>query len=252
VNRRERGPLRIAWGLACVRSGLAYLLLCLYILCVGPPALAIAVLFRRPALPIVLGLFAVRMVRRILGIRCRVHGLEHVVGSRPCVYCLNHTSNVDVLAFEILYRRCSRLKGLYKAELGRIPILGRVLRVVGFVPVERGHREQTIQAIEQATTMLRNGDSFLVAPEGTRSPTGQLLPFKKGAFLMALAAEVPVIPIAIKGGHAAMPKGSAIVRPAVLDVCIGSPIETAAMTADDRDRLIALVRTRMETMLASG
>jgi 1-acyl-sn-glycerol-3-phosphate acyltransferase len=209
------------------------------------------VLLRRPDLPITLGLVAIRLTRAILGIRFRVQGLEHVVGSHPAVYCVNHTSNVDVLVFEILYRRCSRLKGLYKAELGRVPILGRVLEVVGFVPLERGHREQTIQAIERATRMLRNGDSFLVAPEGTRSPTGQLLPFKRGAFLMAIAAEVPVIPIAIRGGRAAMPKGSAIVRPTVLDVCIGSPIETAGMIANDRDHLVALVRARMEAMLAS-
>jgi 1-acyl-sn-glycerol-3-phosphate acyltransferase len=235
-----------------VRSGLAYLLLSLSILFVGPPALAIAVLLRRPALPITLGLVAIRLARAILGIRFRVQGLEHVVGGQPAVYCVNHTSNVDVLVFEILYRRCSRLKGLYKAELGRIPILGRVLEVVGFVPLERGHREQTIQAIEQATAMLRNGDSFLIAPEGTRSPTGALLPFKKGAFLMAIAAEVPIVPIVIKGGRAAMPKGSAVVRPTVLDVCIGSPIETAGMTAHDRDRLVGLVRARMEAMLADA
>jgi 1-acyl-sn-glycerol-3-phosphate acyltransferase len=252
TDQPERQLSRLAWGMACVRSALAYLLVSFYILFIGPPALVIAVLFRRPRLLVVLGVVAVRLARGILGLRCRVHDLERVVGDRPAVYCVNHASNVDVVAFEIVSSRCRRLKGLYKADMGRIPILGRALKVVQFVALERGRKEQTIQAVEQATRMLENGDSFMIAPEGTRSPTGDLQPFKKGAFFMAIAAQVPVVPVAIRGGRVAMPRGSAVITPAVLDVCIGVPIETTGTRADDRDRLAAEVRAQIEGMLAAG
>jgi 1-acyl-sn-glycerol-3-phosphate acyltransferase len=252
TDYRERELSRLAWWAACVRSGLAYLLVSLYILLVGPPALAIAVLLGRPRLLIVLAIAIIRLARGLLGLRCQVRGLERVVGDRATVYCLNHTSNVDVVAYELLYGRCHRLKGLYKAELGRIPILGRVLRAVEFVAVERGRKEQTIQAVEQATRMLQGGDSFLIAPEGTRSATGDLQPLKKGAFFMAIVAQAPIVPVAMSGGREAMPRGSAVITPALLQLQIGLPIETAGTHTDDWDRLAADVRAQIEAMLAAG
>ena len=125
-----------------LRSVVAYVFLCLYVAIVGPPALAVAFLTGRAQHVLALGQFGARSVRQMLGIRLRTEGLEHVDGRRPAVYCINHRSNVDVVAFEVLFSRCPRLRGLYKAEMGKLPILGRALRLVGFVPVDRGHRSR--------------------------------------------------------------------------------------------------------------
>jgi 1-acyl-sn-glycerol-3-phosphate acyltransferase len=109
-----------------------------------------------------------------------------------------------------------------------------------------------MDAIEQASASLRQGNSFLTFPEGTRSRTAALLPFKRGPFLMALKAQVPVIPVAIQGADASMRKGSPIVRPTMVSVRIGEPIETRGMDISEREQLSDIVRTRVEQLLALG
>ena len=252
VRRADSDPPLLALALAWPRSVAAYVFLSLFVLGVGPPALVAVACGARPSLLIALGLFAVRICRRMLGLRYQVSGIEHVTGNRPTVYCINHESNVDVLVFDVLYRKCPRLKGLYKAEMDRLPVLGRVLAAVDFIAVNRGNRDQTGRAIERAIDRLRNGDSFVLAPEGTRSATGELAPFKRGAFIMAIGAKAPIVPIAVTGGRDAMPRGSAVVRAAVLRFAIGAPIPTAGLTAGDRERLADLVRTRIEAMRAEA
>jgi 1-acyl-sn-glycerol-3-phosphate acyltransferase len=138
---------------------------------------------------------------------------------------------------------------LYKAELRRIPILGRAMEAGGFVAVERDKREASFASIDQAAASIRSGNSFLIFPEGTRSRTDELLPFKKGGFVMAIKAQAPIVPVAISGGRSSMRRGSAVVHPVMVEVKIGEPIETTGMTIDDRDTLIATVRDRIQAML---
>lgn len=240
--------LLIAW----TRSLTAYLFLILYIGLVGPPALLVAALTGRPGHLFVLGHFAARTARRLLGVRFVVVGLDGIDGARPAVYCINHRSNIDVVVFEILAARCPRLRAVYKAEINRLPVLGRVLRIAGFVPVQRADRERAIEAVDTAAERLAAGDSFLLAPEGTRSAAEEMRPFKKGAFVMAIKAQVPVVPIAIVGSAQAMPKGRFYVTPTRVTVRIGAPIPTAGLTLDDRDALARRVRAAMEEGLARG
>jgi 1-acyl-sn-glycerol-3-phosphate acyltransferase len=232
-----------------LRSLAAFVLLALYIAIVGPPALAAAFLTGRAGHVFVLGRFGASAVRRLLGIRLEVAGLEHVAGDRPALYCINHRSNVDVVAFEALFPRCPRLRGLYKAEVGQVPVLGRAMRLVGFVPVDRANRASAIAAVDAAAARLAAGDSFIIAPEGTRARSDEMLPFKKGGFIMAIKARVPVVPVALHGAAEAMPRGRFWVTPGVVRVEIGEPISTAGLTLDDRDRLMVTVRERMEAML---
>ena len=159
------------------------------------------------------------------GIRYRVIGREHIPPDRAVVFCSNHQSNVDPpVLFQALHRR---LHILYKAELRKLPVLGRVIEAGGFVAVQRENRDAAFASIERAAASIRAGNSFLIFPEGTRSKTDELLPFKKGGFVMALKAQAPIVPVAITGGRAAMRKGSAIVRPVHVTVRIGAPVETA-------------------------
>jgi len=127
--------------------------------------------------------------------------------------------------------------------------MGIVFDVGGFIPVERGDREKSMAAIGRGAQSLKAGNSFLIFPEGTRSRTGNLLPFKKGGFIMAIEAQVPIVPVAVQGGRDAMRKGSAFVRPVTVSVRVGSPIPTAGMSMANRDELIARVRSEIESML---
>jgi len=235
--------------LAALRSILTYVVILAYIAVAGPIGLVIGAGLRWKRGLYALGHAGVWLALSLAGIRYRVAGREHVPPS-AVVFCANHESNVDP---PVLFRALHPyLHILYKAELRRFPIMGTVLDVGGFVPIERGDRDKALRSIARGAESLRAGNSFLIFPEGTRSRTGQLLPFKKGGFIMAISAQVPIVPVSVQGGRTAMRKGSALVRPVHVSVRIGRPIPTAGLTADDRDGLIARVRQEVERLLDEG
>ncbi len=197
-----------------------------------------------------LGHWGVRLSLALSGITFRVTGREHVPVDRAVVFCSNHQSNVDPpILFEALH---SHTHILYKAELDAIPLLTRAFRVGGFISVDRRNKESAMRAIEAGAQSIRRGNSFLIFPEGTRSKTAQLLPFKKGGFIMAIRAQAPILPVAVQGGDAAMQKGSKIIRPAIVSIRIGEPIETVGLALSDRDALITQTRERIEKLLTLG
>jgi 1-acyl-sn-glycerol-3-phosphate acyltransferase len=232
--------------IAAVRSVLTYVLVSLYVAIAGPIALAIGLGFKNKTALYVPGHIGVGLALGLAGIRYRVRGREHIPRNRAVVFCSNHESNVDPpVLFQALHKR---LHVLFKAELTKLPVLGAVMVAGGFVPVERDRREASMASIDRAADSIRSGNSFLIFPEGTRSRTSELLPFKKGGFIMAIKAQAPIVPVAVSGGRSAMQKGSWIVRPVMVDVRIGEPVETAGYTLDERDQLIEVVRERIEKL----
>ena len=241
----------MATAIAAVRSLTTYVAVSLYVLLVGTPFVLIAIAIGNVRMLYRVGDIGVRLGLFLSGIRYVVEGAERLHGERAAVYAVNHASNIEPpILFTALRRVHPKLRILYKAELRKLPVLVQAWDLAGFVPLERGNPEQSLPAIDAAADALRAGNSFLIFPEGTRSRTGALLPFKKGGFIMAIKGQAPIVPVAITGTRNAMRKGSFIIRPVTVTVRVGTAVETAGFRTDERDALISQVRQQIEAMLA--
>ena len=241
---------RAAVLVAALRTAAACTTVAGYVLLCGPPILLWTLLSRRPRLLYAAGGAGVRVGFALAGIHLAVRGLQHIQAG-GAVYACNHSSNIEPPAVFLALRRLfPRLRVLYKAELRRLPVLVWVFDVAGFIPVERANREQSWPAIARAAQALRAGHSFFIFPEGTRSRTGEILPFKKGGFVMALQAQAPVVPVAVSGGRLAMRKGSPLIWPTTVTVELLPPVPTAGLTFEDRQTLVAHVRGAIAATLA--
>lgn len=178
------------------------------------------------------------------GTPCRVVGLEGIPLHQPLVFACNHQSWFDI--FQLAAVLPGSLRFVAKKELERIPLLGRAMRKAGHVFIDRQNRERAFSAYDEAAEGIRAGISAVVFPEGTRSRTGELLPFKKGPFVLAIAAQVPLVPAYSAGTFTLMPKGSLRLRPHPIALLFGQPIDTTRMTYDDRERLSAETRRAIE------
>src|SRR6185436_2774138 len=236
--------------IAALRSLATYVAVSLYVLLFGPPLLLIALLMGNPTWLYRVAEGGVRLGLWLSGISVDVRDRHNIQLDRAAVYAVNHTSNVEPpILYAVLSDLFPRLRILYKAELRKLPILVRAFDLAGFVPLERGNREQSLPAIGRAAAALRDGNSFLIFPEGTRSRSGELLPFKKGGFIMALEGQAPIVPVAISGARDAMRKGSLIIRPVRIVVRFGQPIETTGLGLQDRDALIVRARNAVASVL---
>ena len=236
---------------AVVRSLSAYVSVSAWVVIFAPIGIVLAIVFNRPGLLYALGRGGARLGLMLAGINFTVRNAHRVQRNRGVVYCANHSSNLEPpIIFMALAGVHPKLMALYKAELRSVlPLLRNAFDVAGFVPIERQNREQSEHALDGAVQKLVQGGSFLVFPEGTRSRTGHLLPFKKGSFIMAIKAQVPIVPVAIRGASTAMRRGSPVIWPVTVQVTIGEPIETRGLDLDDRDHLIQKTRDALEASL---
>jgi 1-acyl-sn-glycerol-3-phosphate acyltransferase len=155
----------------------------------------------------------------------------------------NHQSNYDIPV--LLGELPVQFRWLAKAELFKVPIFGRGMRGAGYISIDRFDRSSAFQSLDKAAATIKQGTSVMIFPEGTRSVDGKLLPFKKGGFVLAVDAGVPIVPLVISGTHDIMPKGRLLVRRQSVHVQIQPPIETSAYTRDNKDDLMARVRQSM-------
>jgi 1-acyl-sn-glycerol-3-phosphate acyltransferase len=208
--------------------------LALCTLVLGPPLILFTLLTKSATLMYWTGVKLVVYVTRIAGEKVTVEGRENIP-TGVCVFAANHTSNADAPAIVGAIPR--RIAILGRKSLFDIPVVGTAFRLAKFVPVDRENRDAALGSIKQAVEYIREGFSFLVYPEGTRSPDGRLRRFKKGSFAMAIEAGIPIVPVACSGAHRIMKKNSLIIRPGNVTVRFAKPIDASAYSIEQRDEL---------------
>lgn len=172
-----------------------------------------------------------------------VEGLENIPQGQPVIYASNHSSMFDIWA--LFATLPDSVRFVAKQELFRIPLLGRAMRSAGHIPIDRAARKKAFEAYAEAARTIKRGVTPVVFPEGTRSRTGELLPFKNAPFGFAIAAQVPVVPIYVHRTFEILPKGAWRLRPQPIRLLIGKPISTVGLRPEDRERLRDDVRAAM-------
>ena len=231
------GVLVVLWGL------LTIFLTCLAILLTAPFRGGVRAFFS-------IGPLWARQMLSICGVSLEVQGWDELpeeirTGRQPVIFMSNHQSNLDppVLIATI------PVPAVYisKKELKWMPFVGWAAQLAGVIFIDRGNREKAVQEIHRAALEIKGGKNVVIFPEGTRTRTGELGPFKKGGFALAQKAGVPIVPLATVGGFEVLPVGHLRLKPGSYCIRFGAPVDAAAY--EQRDELIAEVRHRVEALL---
>jgi len=171
-------------------------------------------------------------------------GLEHIPRDQPVIYASNHSSMFDIWA--LFAALPGSVRFVAKRQLFKIPLLGRAMLAAGHIPIDRAGGKKAFEAYDEAARTIQRGTSSIVVfPEGTRSRTGELLPFKNAPFGLAIAAQVPIVPVYVHHTFEILPKGAWRLRPRPIRMLAGRPIMTAGLRPEDRERLRDEVRAAM-------
>lgn len=219
---RPLGRLHYWWSLFCAGALLAV---------VGPPTIPLLWVIRRREWLYPFARFGAWAWLFLSGMKIVVRGREHLDSRQAYVFIANHHSYLDTAA--LFYYPCRRMGILAKKELLKVPILGNGMGFVNIMAIDRTNRESALRTMSAATQKMRSGVSFGIFAEGTRAPVGKMLPFKKGAFYMAIEAGVPVVPVAIKNTDKLMGKGTGVARPGTIEMVLMPAIDTAGHSTDE-------------------
>jgi 1-acyl-sn-glycerol-3-phosphate acyltransferase len=212
----ERRRLSLAWGL--------WHLFWLVPLTVFVATTVIFLTFIDPGGHIIqrLGRFWGRTLLRLSWVAVSVEGLHYLAPGQPYVFAANHRSNFDIFALAAVLP--GKFLWVAKKSLFRIPIFGQAMARIGCIAIDRADRQAAIRSLNHAAAALRGGKSMIIFPEGTRGTSGELLPFKKGVFIMAMKAGQPVVPVSISGTLFIQPRGSIRIRPGPVKVVLSPPL----------------------------
>lgn len=187
------------------------------------------------------------MILITAGVKIKIKGTENIAPNTPYVLMSNHQSHFDVLS--LFSKIPLRIYFLAKKELMRVPVFGWAMYLMGHVTIDRGDREEAFKSIDRAVEKVRNGTNVVVFPEGTRSPTGELLPFKKGGFVLAIKGGIPILPVGIYGSNKILPKGSIKISSGIIKIAVGKPIDTKAYTLENKELLMTKLREEISRLI---
>jgi len=185
---------------------------------------------------------------RTTGTRTQIRGLEHIAPEKSYILVSNHQSTFDI--FALLGYLPVQFRWTAKVELFHTPFMGWAMSRIGYIPIERSSPKKAYRSMLRAAEVVRKGMSVIVFPEGTRSPNGNLQPFKKGVFLIALKSQAPILPITIQGAAKIMRKGDWRIYPGQVRIQIDPPIETAGIPTEEEEQLSQRVRSTLVKNLA--
>jgi len=169
---------------------------------------------------------------KVCGVKVRVSGKENVNQSGSYIYVTNHASMFDIPA---VMATLPQVRIMFKKELSYVPVWGWALRWGHHIMVDRAKGSDAIKSLERAAGTMKKGGSVILFAEGTRTRDGKLLPFKRGAFALAAKSGVPIVPIAINGSFKILPKHSLNIRPSMIELVIGKPIQTSGITTREQE-----------------
>ena len=184
------------------------------------------------------------------GIKVRANGRENIDSQVSRIYMTNHQSYFDI--FALLAYIPVHFKFILKKELMRIPLFGLAMRKAGYIAIDRDDPKEAVQSMRQAAEKLKSGASLVVFPEGTRSIDGRLLPFKRGAFNLAIRTGSDIVPLAIRNSYLIVPKGSLKIDRGGFEIAIGKPIPTEGYTKKEISRIMDKVRESISGLLEEG
>lgn len=191
-----------------------------------------------------------RLLARLTLVKVEIDGLELIDPTRSYVVVANHQSQFDI---PLIYGYCGLdLRWVMKAEVGKIPFVAVGCRAIGHIFIDRADPESARDAINRAVQRLQPGTGMLFFPEGTRSRSGRLLPFKKGAFRVALDQQMDILPMTVIGTRDVLPADSMRLCPGTVRLKIHPPVSTAGISTTELDRLRAEVRQTIASALPAG
>jgi 1-acyl-sn-glycerol-3-phosphate acyltransferase len=173
-------------------------------------------------------------------IRVTVKGFSNLKPGRSYIYMANHMSNFDIPVIQAYLP--VQFRWLAKAELYKIPIFGYAMKRAGYISIDRSDRKSAIESLDRAAKIIRDGVSVVIFPEGTRSRTNHVQPFKKGGFFLAVDSGVPIIPIIIHGTERIMPKKQILIKPGNVTLEIAKPINSSDYTRETKNDLMDKIR----------
>lgn len=213
----------------------------LYTLVLGPLIILIDLFSKTGETPYKIGRFWAWLVMKTNRVKPRAEGLEKIVKSRSYVFISNHSSNLDPLA--VAWTLSNTLRFIGKRSLEKIPLFGWAARRARVIFIDRSDSHKSIETINKAIKELRDGISAYFFAEGTRNFNGKLQSFKKGGVVLALKARLPIVPITILDSHKLFPKRALRIKPGVMRIIIGDPIETFPYGEGDKDMILEKVRS---------
>ncbi len=181
-----------------------------------------------------------RILLFLCATKVEVIGRKNIRYGKPQVFMANHQSDFDILI--TLAHVPGQFRWIAKKELFAIPIFGQAMKAAGYIEIDRQNHEKALQSLDLAALRIREGKSVMTFPEGTRSRTGEIKPFKQGTFYLAIQSGVPIVPITIIGSGEIMPKRSLKVKSGRIKLIIDKPIPTSGYTLENRQELIDKVR----------
>lgn len=179
------------------------------------------------------------------GIRIVSEGVDDLDPHQPAIFMSNHQSVIDIAA--LIHTIPFSFRFVAKRELTRIPLFGWAMVLGGHVIIDRGNRPKAMRSLEKAARQIAGGTHVIMYPEGTRGPDGRLQAFKKGGFHLAIAAQVPIIPVTVSGTQRITPRRSLRIESGPVKIHYGKPIPTKGLTVGDRHDLAEEVRKAIQS-----